>query len=128
MIENNNDIQEYTGRNKIYIPSSVVNQQYSYRFNGDYIDIITNVSCYQNYNTTYCNCYRYNYKNNVLSEVYSCNTNSNSPSINYNYITSDINYSGIIRERFIQEKGLYLVMIILGILFAIWLTKERKHV
>ena len=128
MISNQNDITEYTNMNKIYIPSAQVNSNYSYRVNGDFIDIITNVNCYQNYNTTYCDCYRYNYKTNLMSNSYSCSTNSNNPTINFNYITSDINYSNSIREKFIQDKGLIIGIFIIGIIFAIFLTKERKRI
>lgn len=128
MINNSNDILKYTEMNKIYIPSDKVNSNYSYRFNGDYIDIITNVGCYTNYNTTYCDCYRYNYKTNVMSQMYNCSTNNNNPIINYNYITSDINYSDAIREKYIQDKGIMILVILIGILFAIFLTRERKHI
>lgn len=128
MINNQDDLNKYTAMNKIYIPNNLINQNYSYRINGDFIDIITNQSCYTNYNTTYCNCYRYNYKNNITTDVYSCSTNNNNPVINYQLITNDINYSEVLRERFIQDKGIVLLMIILGILFAIFLTKERKHI
>lgn len=127
MITNNEDIVKYTEMNKIYIPSQYVNSNYSYRFNGDFIDIITNVNCYSQYNTTYCNCYRYNWKTNVISDTYSCSTNNNNPVINYNYITSDINYSESIREKYIQDKMLYIGIFIIGIIFAILLTKERKR-
>ena len=127
MITNQDDLVNYTGMDKIYIPNDKINQNYSYRFNGDYIDIITNNNCYTNYNQTYCDCYRYNYKNNVMSNTYQCSTSSNNPSINFQLISNDINYSEIIRERFIQDKGILIAMVILGLIFAILLTKERKH-
>ena len=126
MINNNEDITLYTNTNKIYIPSSYRNSQWSYRFNGDYVIIITNQNCNQQYNTTYCNCYSYNYKNNVISNTYQCSTNSNNAEIPFNSTTDDINYSQYIRQVFIQDKGLYLGIIILGILFAVFLTRERK--
>lgn len=128
MINNNNDITAYTANNKIYIPSNYVDSNYSYRFNGDYIIIITNNNCYQNYNTTYCDCRSYNYKNNVVSEAYSCSTNSNNTQvINYQSISTDINDSIYLRERFIQDKGIIFLMFILGLIFAIFLTRERRH-
>ena len=126
MINNENDITEYKSRNKIYIPEEVNQNNWQYKMNGDYITIISNQNCQTNYNTTYCNCYYYNWKENVLSEVYTCNTNNSNPTINRNNITSDINYSSHIRNEFIQDKGIYISMIIVGILFAIFLTKERK--
>lgn len=127
MITNQNEITKYTEMNKIYIPSNMVNSNYIYRFNGDFIDITTNLNCYNSYNTTYCDCYRYEYKNNVISNVYTCSTNSSSPVISFNYITSDINYSNAIREKYIQDKFIYFGIFIIGIIFAIFLTRERKH-
>lgn len=126
MITNENDILYYKTQNKIYIPTNYKSNLFSYKISGDYITIITNQNCTQQYNTTYCNCYYYNYKNNLMSESYSCNTNNNNPTISYSSITDNINDSLYIRERFIQDKGIILAIIILGILFAVFLTKERK--
>lgn len=128
MIENTNDINKYTQMDKIYIPSNYINSNYSYRFNNNFIDIITNNNCYTNYNTTYCDCYRYEYKNNVISNVYTCSTNNSNASIDFTYITSDINYSSAIREKFIQDKLILIGIFIIGIIFAILLTKERKYI
>lgn len=128
MINNPDDVTEYKSYDKIYIPTPYINQNYSYRINGDFITIITNVGCYANYNTTYCNCYYYNYKQNLISDVYSCSTNNNNPSIPFISITDDINFSSSIREKFIQDKGIFILMFVIGILFAIFLTKERKSI
>lgn len=125
MIQNQNDITTYTNKDKIYIPTNYKNQNYTYKINGDYITIITNNNCYQNYNTTYCDTYYYNYKLNLISQVYSSSTNNNNPTISYEKITDDINYSDHIRNIFIQDKGIVLLMLIIGIIFAIFLTKER---
>ena len=128
MISNQNEITEYTGKNKIYIPSNYVNQNYTYRFNGDYIIIVTNQNCYQNYNTTYCDCRSYNYKNNIVSEAYACSTSSNNTQIiSYSSISTDINDSLYIREVYEQDKIIGIGIFILGLIFAIFLTKERKH-
>lgn len=126
MINNSDDISKYTDLNKIYIPVDKVNSNYSYRFNGDYIMIITNQNCYTNYTTQYCDCYQYNYKNNVMSDTLTCNTSSNNAVIPFSSISSDINYSQYIRNNFIQDKGTIIFMVILGLLFAIFLTKERS--
>lgn len=126
MINNSDDISKYTDMNKIYIPVDKVNSNYSYRFNGDYIMIITNQNCYTNYTTQYCDCYQYNYKNNVMSDTLTCNTSSNNAVIPFSSISSDINYSQYIRNNFIQDKGTIIFMVILGLLFAIFLTKERS--
>lgn len=128
MINNNEDIQKYENQNKIYIPNNKINQNYTYKINGDYITIITNQNCYTNYNTTYCDCNQYNYKNNVMSETYSCSTNNNNPTIPYQSISSDINYSSYIREVFIQDKSIILFMFIMGLILAIFMTKERHSI
>lgn len=125
MITNENDILSYKTKDKIYIPEDFKSDRFSYKINNDYILIITDQNCRTSYSTTYCTCYYYNYNNNVMSEAYECNTNSNYPTIAYSSISSDINDNKYIRERFIQDKSIYLGMIILGILFAILLTKER---
>lgn len=128
MITNSNEITKYENMNKIYIPNDKINSNYIYKFNGEFIDIITDNNCYSQYNSTYCDCYRYEYKNNVMSNVFTCSTNTSSSAvINYNYITSDINYSHAIREKYIQDKIIYFGIFIIALIFAIFLTKERKH-
>lgn len=124
MINNDNDIDKYSQLDKIYIPNDYVNEHYSYRFNGDYIYIITNNNCYNQYSSTYCDCYYYNYTNNVMSDSIVCNTNSNYPVIPYEKVSSDINYSSYITTNFIYEKGSILLMFILGILLALLFTKR----
>lgn len=123
---NNNEKMKYEELNMIYIPADYINSNYSYRFDGDYITIITNNNCYTQYNTQYCNCYRYNWKNNVMSNVINCNTNSNLAEIPIESISEDINYSRYIKEQWIWDKGIYLGIFILGILLAVFLTKERS--
>ena len=125
MITNENDILSYKAKDKIYIPENFKSDRFTYKVNNDYILIITDQNCRVNYNTTYCTCYYYNYKNNVMSEAYECNTNNSNPTIAYSSISSDINDSIYIRERFIQDKGIIFLIIIVGILFAVFLTKER---
>lgn len=126
MITNQEDLTKYTNENKIYIPTTYKNQNYTYKINGDYITIITNNNCYTNYNTTYCDCYMYNFENNLISNGYSCSTNNNNPTIAYNYISDDINDSKYIREKYIEDKSIIIYMIGIGIIFAILLMKGRK--
>lgn len=128
MIQNADDVTEYKSYDKIYIPTQYINNNWSYRLNGDFITIITNNNCQTQYTSTYCNCYYYNYKNNIISDVYSCNINNNNPSIPFVSITDDVNFSISIREKFIQDKSLFILMFVIGILFAIFLTKERKSI
>lgn len=125
MITNEKDKEYYKENDKIYIPENYKNDRFSYKIYNDFILIITDQNCRTSYNTTYCTCYYYNYKNNVMSEAYECNTNNSNPTIAYNSISSDINDSNYIRERFIQDKGISFLIIIVGIIFAIFLTKER---
>lgn len=124
MIPNNYVINE----EKIYIPTQYINNNYSYRISGDNIVIITNNQCYQSYNQTYCDCYTYIPKENLMSEVYSCNiANNNTQIINVTKITDDPNYSNKIRTDYIQENFIYIGIFIIGIIFAILLTKERSR-
>ena len=126
MITNQEEITKYTNENKIYIPTQYKNQNYTYKINGDYITIITNNNCQTNYNTTYCTCYYYNYKNNLMSDSYSCSTNNNNPSISYSLISNDINDSIYIRNRYIEDKSIMFFIIGIGIIFAILLMKGRR--
>lgn len=126
-ISNEKDILDYKNLDKIYIPTDLLNDNYSYRFNGDYINIITNNSCYNQYNSTYCTCYMYNMKNNVSSEGYSCNISSNLPVIPIEKITDDINYSNTLKNTYLNNTTIYLLMFILAILFAKFLLKERSY-
>ena len=126
-IINENDLKSYTNLNKIYIPNDYINESYSYYFNGDYINIITNNDCYTQYNSTYCSCYQYNRENNVVSESYSCNISSNLPKISNESITNDINYSNSLKTAYLGNTGIYLLMFVVALLFASLLLKERKH-
>lgn len=128
MIIEQNDLVNYENIDKIYVPNNYINQNWQYNFNGDYIIIRTNENCRTSYNTTYCDCRSYNYKTNVMSEIYECNTtNTNTQTIAYTSISNDINDSMYIRERFIQDKMLYLGIFILGIIIAILITRRVKY-
>ena len=121
-----NDILSYKAKDKIYIPEGVTNSRFSYKINGDYVTIITDEDCTTQYTTTYCRCYQYNFKNNILSESFTCNVNNNNPSIPFAKISNDINDSKYIRDIYIQDKGIIMIVLIIGIIFAIFLTKERS--
>ena len=127
MITNNEDINTYSSYNKIYIPNSFINNAYRYYFNGDYVIIVKNSGCYQQYNTTYCDCNYYNYKNNVISEQSSCNAYPNNYQIPYSLISNDINDSTYIRDRFIGDKSILFGIVIIAIIFTILLTKEIRY-
>lgn len=128
MITNQNDLVNYTNYNKLYIPNDFVNENWKYNFNGDYIIIRTNRNCRTNYNTTYCDCMTYNYKNNVVSTTYECNyTSDSNQTIAYSSISTDINDSMYIRDRFIQDKGIIIAIVLLGIILALLLTKRGAY-
>ena len=128
MIIEQNDLVNYENQNKIYIPNGYINNNWKYNFNGDYIIIRSNQNCYTQYNTQYCTCYAYNYKTNVISEGYECNYTSNSnQTIAITSISNDINDSGYIRERFIQEKGIMLAILGIGVIIAILLTRRSNY-
>lgn len=128
MIIEQNDLVNYESLDKIYIPNNYINENWKYSFDGDYILIRTNQNCRTSYNTTYCDCRVYNMKNNVISETYECNYSSDSQrTISYTSISNDINDSMYIRERFIQDKGIYIGIFIIGIIFAILLTKRGSY-
>ena len=51
-----------------YLPTNLINQNYYYNISNNYIVVRTNNNCYQNYQTTYCDCY------NVYPQLdYNCN-------------------------------------------------------
>lgn len=128
MITYQDDLVNYVNYNKIYIPQDYINQNWTYRFNGDYITITTNNNCRTSYNTTYCDCRQYNWKTNVITNPYECSVSTTQTQvIPYQSISSDINDSQYIRDRFIQDKGLYIGIFIIGIIIAILLTKRGAY-
>lgn len=78
---------------KIYLPSQLINNNYRYYYNNNDIEIITNNNCYNNYNTTYCDCYYYSLDHNIITESFSCSGNNyNTNRISINTFTSDWHY------------------------------------
>uniref|UniRef100_A0AAU8AXG7 Uncharacterized protein n=1 Tax=Dulem virus 71 TaxID=3145782 RepID=A0AAU8AXG7_9VIRU len=120
------DVEEYSSLNKIYIPNDYNNSSYSYFLNDNFITINTNDECRTQYNTTYCTCFSYYYDNNIISDSYECSSSSNSRLIPYESITSDINYNTNIKNQYYSNTIIFLLMLILGIIFALFLTKERS--
>lgn len=68
-----------------YLPSDLINSNYLYNVSNNYIVVRTNRNCYQNYNTTYCDCYNvYPELDYMVTTDYDCNysqSNANIPSI-----------------------------------------------
>lgn len=121
MIKGDN-ITRYEDNNKIYVP--ILNNNYKYTINGDEITIITNENCRTQYQTTYCNCYRYNERYNIITEPYECNNNPSNYIINVNNLTNDINDSYRIANDFTRDYIIYFGIIIIALIFSIMLKKN----
>lgn len=111
---------------KTYIPSDLLNSNYSYELNGDYFIIHTNQNCYQNYNTTYCDCIRvYPGLDYQVSNRYTC-SNNYSVSIPYSNLSSDYWYrididKSLIIFLVIFIFGIYMPYRVISRLFGRWL-------
>lgn len=121
---NNENIEKYES-GKIYIPEKYINENYKYIIDNEDIIIITNNNCNQNYNTTYCDAIRYNQRENILTEPYQININQNNNIISIEHITSDMINNTYIKDRYMETSSTYLLVLVVGILFATFLTKER---
>ena len=59
-----------------YLPSQYINQNYKYTLSNDIITVRTNNNCFQQYNTTYCDCYDiFPHLDYSSTLAYSCNYN-----------------------------------------------------
>lgn len=110
----------------IYVPEELHNENYNYYFDGENIRIETNNNCYTQYNSTYCDCYIYDTKENISSEVYPCNNNIDNTRIANEKVTHNLENNVYIIQDYLIRNGIGLLMIILGIIFALFLTKERS--
>ena len=128
MITNDDLITEYTTKNKIYIPQAYNSPYWTYTISGNEITIITNQNCYQNYNSTYCDCYRYNEQYNIITESYSCNSNASNYVINHNNISSDINDSYRITREYANNNIILLLSIILAFIVVIVFKKNSRRI
>lgn len=130
MIENEDIINKLENFNKIYIPQDYYNENYKYTLdNNDTITIITNQDCYMNYNTQYCDCMRYNMKNNIVLTTYSCNTNPSTQNIiKHENITQDINYNERIKNEYTNEYIINYGIIIIAILTVIVFKKNSRRI
>ena len=100
---NGENITKYQTKNKVYIPTEYLNQNYTYTINNNEITIITNQNCYQNYNTTYCDCYRYNEQYNIITESYTCNSNAGNYVLSYSSLSDNVNDSYRITREFTND-------------------------
>ena len=75
-----------------YMPSDLINSQYTYYLNNNYYVVRTRNNCYYNYNTEYCDCVDvFPMLDYSRSNAYACST-SYSHTINYDSFTSDYWY------------------------------------
>lgn len=76
-----------------YLPSAYINSNYKYTANNDYIRVYTNNNCYNQYNSTYCDClYIYPKLDYLVSETSSCNLSSLNNTISYSNFTDNYYY------------------------------------
>ena len=128
MIQNPIQQIEYEEHNKIYIPSDYVNSNYKYTISGDEITIITNQNCTTNYNTTSCDCYRYNEKYNIITNSYQCNRNPSNYIISYDNISDDINNSYRATNDYKNDYIILYGMIIIAILLITMFKRNSKKI
>lgn len=75
-----------------YLPSDLINQNYTYFTNGTYYIIKTNNNCYSQYNSVYCDCINvYPEQDYLRSNVYTCST-SNNNQLAYTNFTDVLSY------------------------------------
>lgn len=127
MITNEDNITKYKGKNKIYVPEDYIEDNNRYTINNQTLTIITNNNCYNQYNTTYCDCRDYNIEYNIITETYQCNRNQSNRIVASEYITSDINDSIKITNDYVKDYGMILIMIIGVILFVQLFKKNSRN-
>lgn len=128
MIQGNETIAKYEGQNKIYIPSTYYKQNYKYTISNDEITIITNQNCYTNYNTQYCDCYRYNERYNIITNSYSCNSNPGNYQLDFSSLTDDINFSYRITNDFTNNYMVWIGVVIIVLLFVMTFKKNSRKI
>lgn len=129
MITNEELLEKYKDINKVYVPEEYVKEQYKYVIDSDnIITIITNENCYTNYNTEYCDCYKYNINQNIISKGNPCNRNQATGIISNEKITNDINYNPRIIERYYYDNILSIIMIATIILIVTMFKKNSRNI
>ena len=128
MISNNETITEYLQYNKIYIPTTYYNQNYKYTISGNEVTIITNQNCYTNYNTQYCDCYRYNEQYNIITQPYSCNSSPGNYQLSYASLTDNINYSYRITNDYVNNYTIMFGTLIIGLLITGLFKKNSRSI
>ena len=110
-----------------YLPSDLINSNYLYNVSNNYIVVRTNRNCYQNYNTTYCDCYNvYPELDYMVTTDYDCNYTQSNANIPYTSFTSNTwyridMYKSLIMYLIIFLFTFYLGYKVLSRLFGRWL-------
>lgn len=98
-----------------YLPTEYINSNYKYTISNGVIRVITNNNCYQNYNSTYCDCYDVYINNDYLvSNSTSCN-NTPATYVSSNTFTDDFYY----RVDFDKILIIFLIMSIFIVLIPL---------
>lgn len=124
MISGNETTTKWTKDNKIYIPQEINFQNNRYTISNDEITVITDNNCYTQYQTTYCDCYRYNAKYNIVTETYACNRNPSNYIIDNSYISSDINDSYRITRDYSNYYLIFFQILMVMLLFTIVMKRN----
>lgn len=62
-----------------YLPTDSLDSNYHYYSNGTYYTIRTNINCYSQYNSIYCDCYNiYPQQDYLKSKIFTCSGSNNS--------------------------------------------------
>lgn len=129
MISNEEVKDIYEQNNTIYVPEEYYDENYKYILENDTMTIITDKNCTTNYNTTNCDCYRYNVKYNIIMTSYQCNRNPNNNNLVQNrYITTDINSSNKITNDYTKDYILIFCILILAMLFVSVLKRNSRNI
>ena len=125
---NGENITRYEVKNKIYIPTTYLNQNYRYTLNNNEITIITNKNCYTNYNSTYCDCYRYNEMYNVITESYSCNSNPGNYELAFTSLSDNLNDSYRITRDFTNDYNILIGIVLIAIGVVLTFKKNSRRI
>lgn len=111
---------------KIYLPKEYVNNNYIYSLSDNHIVVNTRSNCYNQYNTTYCDCFSvYPNLNYVSTNIYACSVNLGN-TISINDIDSNIlnipNISSVFIVWFII---LLIPMFIITKMFGVFRKRAR---
>lgn len=110
-----------------FLPSNLINGNYLYNVSNDYIVVRTNNNCYQQYNTTYCDCYNvYPNLDYMTTTAYYCNYSQTNANIPYTSFTDNHwyrvdTYKSLIMFFIIFLFSFYLGYKIISRLFGRWL-------